>query len=80
MFFIISIVIIFIILLIILGKSFNKKKIVQSYSVQSFLQGSNHDDEDIYKEESMFEKVNHFFESNKESSDSGDDGDDSCDE
>lgn len=79
MFFIMSIIIIFIILLIILGKSFNKKKIVQSYSVQSFLQGSHHD-EDIYKEESMFEKINHFFESNKESSDSGDDGDDSCDE
>lgn len=75
----IGFVILFLILLFILGKSFNKKKIIQSYSVQNFLQGEDKDEED-FKKESMIEKVNEFFEGNKEDSHSESDGDDFGDE
>ncbi|HZH61088.1 MAG TPA: hypothetical protein VEY70_16295 [Metabacillus sp.] len=71
--------ILFLILLFILGKSFNKKKIIQSYSVQNFMQLENNDEENS-KKESMVEKVNEFFEEHKEDSHNESDGDDVGDE
>jgi|GEM_PF-4459802 len=71
--------ILFLILLFILGKSFNKKKMIQSYSVQNFMQVENKDEEDS-KKESIIEKVNDFFDEHKDESHSESDGDDVGDE